>query len=136
MSRKRRILVIISFIFIIFGSLWFLTDDINDLSNSLERIPMFITHLVRDIVKMLRTIIYIILLIISFVGLLKNKKLYKVYFITFIFLAFYNLYWIPEFVEYFVSLVKNQNYVMTKLFGFSFTFTGSILLGLLYSNKK
>ena len=133
MSKKCNILLIISFVFILFGSLWFLTADINGILTSFD--PRFhdtIEHKVRDIIKIIRTSVYIILLIISFVGILMQKKQYRTYFITFTFLSFYTICWIPEFFEYIVNVLQDGNYAMTRFFGFTFTFIGDIFLMVTY----
>lgn len=137
MSKKCNIILIISFIFILFGSLWFLTDDINEILTSFD--PRFhdtIEHKVRDIIKIIRTSVYIILLIISFVGILMQKKQYRTYFITFTFLSFYTICWIPEFFEYIVNVLQDGNYAMTHFFGFIFTIIGDILLIVTYRESN
>ena len=137
MSKKCNIILIISFIFILFGSLWFLTDDINEILTSFD--PRFhdtIEHKVRDIIKIIRTSVYIILLIISFVGILMQKKQYRTYFITFTFLSFYTICWIPEFFEYIVNVLQDGNYAMTHFFGFMFTIIGDILLIVTYRESN
>lgn len=131
MNKKKKIYLILAFIFVFFGSLWFLTDNINNLSFKNN-----ITNITRNLLEMLRTSIYIILIIVSFISLLKNKRMSKIYFVTFIFLSFHTLVWIPEFFEYIVSLFKNMDYVMTKFFGFMFTLIGVIFLGLFYKTKE
>ena len=131
MNKKKKMYLILAFIFVFFGSLWFLTDNINNLSFKNN-----ITNITRNLLEMLRTSIYIILIIVSFISLLKNKRMPKIYFVTFIFLSFHTLVWIPEFFEYIVSLFKNMDYVMTKFFGFMFTLIGVIFLGLFYKTKE
>ena len=137
MSKKCNIILIISFIFILFGSLWFLTDDINGILTSFD--PNHydtLEHKVRDIVKISRTGVYIVLLIVSFIGILKQKKQNILYFITFIFLSFYTIYWIPEFFEYIVNVLQDGNYAMTHFFGFIFTIIGDILLIVTYRERN
>ena len=130
MNKKSKLYLNAAFLFIFVGSLWFLTDNINNLS-----FQNHITNVTRNLFSMLRTIVYIILLVVSFVGLLKNKKMTKVYFITLIFLSFHTLVWIPEFFEYIVSLFTNMNYAMTKFFGFTFTIIGDIFF-VLYKKEN
>ncbi len=132
MSKKTRNYLIASFIFIFFGSLWFLTDNINNLSNP----ELLMPRLARYIVEMLRTVVYMFLMVVSFVGLLRNKKMSKTYFVTFVFLAFHTLFWIPEFVEYIVNLFGNGNYVVTKFFGFGFTVVGVSYLSIFYKYMR
>ena len=137
MSKKCNIILIISFIFILFGSLWFLTDDINGILTSFD--PNHydtLEHKVRDIVKISRTGVYIVLLIVSFIGILKQKKQHILYFITFIFLSFYTICWIPEFFEYIVNVLQDGNYAMTHFFGFMFTIIGDILLIVTYRESN
>lgn len=135
--KKTKLFLIISFICLIFGSLWILTNDINNLLNSCDvNNHIFITHVIRDITMLLRTIAYIVLLIVSFTGLLKNKKMKIVYSITGFLIAFYLLYFLPEWIEYIVSLFTISKYAMTKFLGFNFTIIGVSFLSLYYSNKK
>lgn len=128
--KKRTIYLVLSFVFIMFGALWFLTDNINNLSFKNN-----IANIARNMVAMLRTVAYIVLLVVSFICLLKDKKMPKLYFVTFIFLSYHTLVWIPEFFEYIVSLFKNMNYVITYFMGFITTFIGILFLGLLYNKK-
>lgn len=128
--KKRTIYLVLSFVFIMFGALWFLTDNINNLSFKNN-----IANIARNMVAMLRTVAYIVLLVVSFICLLKDKKMPKLYFVTFIFISYHTLVWIPEFLEYIVSLFKNMNYVITYFMGFITTFIGVLFLGLLYNKK-
>ena len=132
MSKKSKIYLIVAFICCIFGALWFLTDDIKNLATTSSNLA----PIVGDVFKLVRTIVYMVWLILSFIGLLNNKKLPLIYFVTLIFISFYTLYWLPEFFEYIVSLFEKSNYVVTKILGFSFTCTGVCFITLFYDNAK
>lgn len=136
MNKKEKLYLNSAFLFIIVGSLWFLTNNINDISSVCDSKVVFVAaSLVRELFELLRTLAYIALVVVSFIGILKNKKMPKIYFITFVLLSYHTIVWIPEFFEYIVSLFKNMDYVMTKFFAFTFTVVGDIFFFLYKKNQ-